>query len=245
MTWVKVDDAFPSHPKVVGLSDAAIATWLRGVCYSSQNLTDGFIPEAALRLVGNRKAAAALVGAGLWAETVDGWRIHEYEQHQRSREQVQRERELARQRSAVRRAKSDGSSRELRAKTAVSSRDVTLPEKSREEKNPPGDDTPATPPFVARYAARYSEGHQGADPPRAWRAAAGAAVKRALADGVDEETIGLALERAADENKAPGVLANLIADIQANGVAPAPALDDPPYRPAYWDEWVPDGTAKR
>jgi hypothetical protein len=45
---VKIDDQFPDHPKVVALSDAAIALWLRGICYCSRYLTDGAIPERVL-----------------------------------------------------------------------------------------------------------------------------------------------------------------------------------------------------
>lgn len=127
MTWVKVEDTFPDHPKVLGLSDAALACWLRGLCYSSRHLTDGHLPAAALRVLGTSRATAELVTAGLWESVADGWRIHGYEDHQRSRSQVEKVRESARARAR--------SSRELRANTRRSSREVTQPESESESES--------------------------------------------------------------------------------------------------------------
>jgi hypothetical protein len=64
MTWVKVDDQMPEHPKVVGLSDKAFRSNVEGWCYASRYLTDGELPKAWV----GRRAARDLIGAGLWHE---------------------------------------------------------------------------------------------------------------------------------------------------------------------------------
>ena len=100
MTWVKLDDTCPDHPSILGLSDAAFACWVRGLCFSSRHLTDGFVPTVALRSVGTVRASTELVSAGKWKKVDGGWHIHGYEDHQRTRVQVQAERERWRQRQA-------------------------------------------------------------------------------------------------------------------------------------------------
>lgn len=92
MTWIKLDNTCPDHPGLVGLSDAAFACWVRGLCYASRHLTDGFLPRAALRTLGTAKAAADLVASGRWHETPEGWLIHDYEEHQRTRDEVEERR---------------------------------------------------------------------------------------------------------------------------------------------------------
>ena len=44
MAWIKIDDSFPDHPKVIGLSDKAFRIHIEGLCYSGRFLTDGLIP---------------------------------------------------------------------------------------------------------------------------------------------------------------------------------------------------------
>lgn len=124
MTWIKLDDSCPHHPKLVGLPDAAFACWVRGICYSSLYLTDGLVPTAALRQVGTPKAAAELVIAGLWVVVEGGWRIHDYEDHQSSRDDVLDRRDKARERQQRHRAVTRMSQRD----TPVSHIEVTLPE---------------------------------------------------------------------------------------------------------------------
>ena len=84
MTHVIVDDQFPDHPKVIGLSDAAIAAWLRGLCYASRYMTDGFIAAQVQKKVGTKRACDQLVAAGLWDEADGGWQIHDYRIMQRT-----------------------------------------------------------------------------------------------------------------------------------------------------------------
>lgn len=95
MAWVKLDDGFFRHHKAVQAGrdarDLALASW----CFSSASLSDGFIPEAALRQlaadagVGQpKKLAERLVDVGLWEHTQGGYRIHDYLDFNPSRERV-------------------------------------------------------------------------------------------------------------------------------------------------------------
>ena len=97
MTWVKIDDNFPDHPRVIGLSDAAFRTHLTAMCYSARYLTDGSIPSSALRSIGPRKCAQELEAAGLWQRTDHGWSIRDYLDYNPSRASIEADRERKRQ----------------------------------------------------------------------------------------------------------------------------------------------------
>lgn len=94
MPWFKVDDGFWRHPKVMDLPDAAVALWTKAGSWSADQLTDGEVPKAALRLVnGKPKAADALCDVGLWTPSVKGWEFHDWTEYQPTREQVEAKRE--------------------------------------------------------------------------------------------------------------------------------------------------------
>ena len=88
--WLRLDDTFPEHPKVVGLSDAAFRLHVSALCYAHRNLTDGHVPDgwALPRLV---RAVPSLEAAHLWVPDPegDGWIIHGYTDWQRSRAEVE------------------------------------------------------------------------------------------------------------------------------------------------------------
>lgn len=46
MTWVRIDDGFYQHPKVVAAGPLAMAMQVAALCYCNRNLTDGFVPWA-------------------------------------------------------------------------------------------------------------------------------------------------------------------------------------------------------
>jgi hypothetical protein len=137
-TWVKLDDTFPDHPKVLAVGDEAAWLYVAGLCHCSRHLSDGFIAAAVLRrLTGQRNPEALaerLVAERLWEPAEGGWQVHGYSEHQRTREQVEHDREKARERAQR--------SRELRAKSrrdaARTSGEVTEPvECSEVTDNPP------------------------------------------------------------------------------------------------------------
>ena len=100
-TWFKVSNNFPDHVDVIGLSDSAFRSFIQSLAYSSRNETDGWIPVAAARRVMSKKRdAAELVEAGRLVERSGGWLIVNYLDHQRSKAQIEAEREAARKRKA-------------------------------------------------------------------------------------------------------------------------------------------------
>jgi hypothetical protein len=107
VTWVRLDDSMPEHPKMVGLTDRAFRQHIAALCYSNRNLTDGAIPLViAHRLVtSGKRHAGELVTAGIWDTTNDGYQIHDYEDYQPTRAAVMRDREKTAERVARWRAR--------------------------------------------------------------------------------------------------------------------------------------------
>lgn len=96
MTWLRIDDRFTEHPKVVGLPDGAFRLHVHALCYAARNLTDGRITTGALRgLRGTVRQAATLVEAGVWEKASGDWQIHDYLKYNPSSSQVAEEREAA------------------------------------------------------------------------------------------------------------------------------------------------------
>ena len=91
MPWVRLDDQFPNHPKVVGVGPLGIALQVAALCYSNRYLTDGFIPAAAVPTLIDFSeldehafngmggvcwlAVGKLVSAGMWEEAPGGYTI--------------------------------------------------------------------------------------------------------------------------------------------------------------------------
>lgn len=99
MTWIKIDDSFPDHPKIIGLSDKAFRAHIQGLCYCGRFLTDGFIPLVAVKRLADDEAVQELFAASLWLHHSDGIIIDNYLEHQTSKEEVEHKRELSRKRS--------------------------------------------------------------------------------------------------------------------------------------------------
>jgi hypothetical protein len=106
VSWVRLDDGFPRHPKVRRLSPVAFVLHVSAMCWSAEQLTDGMILDHQLHDVSDlspkqvAKSVAELLGRGLW-EAVDGaYLIHDYLDYNPSRADVEKEREAkkARQR---------------------------------------------------------------------------------------------------------------------------------------------------
>lgn len=111
MAWFKVDENFDTHPRMLGLSGDAIATWLRALAYCNRHATDGLIPGKALRLVESHAdgdTTGELVEAGLWLPTSDGWQIRDFLDWNRSkaeRDELSEKRSEAGRRGGKARAK--------------------------------------------------------------------------------------------------------------------------------------------
>jgi len=118
MAWVRIDDGFPEHRKVVAVGPLGMAMQVAGICYCNRNLTDGFIPWAAARTLltweflgeqgeqGAKRYTIAvtcgmqgddvttefviglLLEAGIWEEVEGGYQIHDYDEYQPTKAEV-------------------------------------------------------------------------------------------------------------------------------------------------------------
>ncbi|WP_405561891.1 hypothetical protein [Streptomyces sp. NBC_01180] len=97
MPWVRLDDRFPSHRKVALLSDRAFRLHITALCWSSENLTEGKILDAELRVIAhirNTKAAAKeLEERGLWDRVEGGWELHDFLEYNPDKAKVQADRD--------------------------------------------------------------------------------------------------------------------------------------------------------
>jgi general stress protein YciG len=84
VTWFKVDDKLHSHSKtrkVLAEAPAALALWVVAGSWSSDNLTDGFVPDHQLPWlipVGAEDMARQLVTARLWKRAKGGYQFHQW-----------------------------------------------------------------------------------------------------------------------------------------------------------------------
>jgi hypothetical protein len=97
MAWVRLDDTFPEHPKLVQAGPTAGWLWLVGLAYCARYLTDGRIPAATVpRLARDtiatrtrQRCVKTLVKVGLWERDTNGdIHVHDYLEYQPSRAEV-------------------------------------------------------------------------------------------------------------------------------------------------------------
>lgn len=128
MTWIKLVDTFPDHPKAALAGYRAGWLYVCGLCYCSRHLTDGVIPRSIVArltdLPSPLKHAAHLVSIGLWEVHEEGWAVHDYVAHQTSREDVETKREATAERVRKHREKVSCNS----VTNGVTNADVTAPE---------------------------------------------------------------------------------------------------------------------
>src|SRR5689334_9647610 len=118
MAWVKLDDGFTDHPKILALTDRAFRLHVAAMCYSGRYLTDGYIDPGGLRRVlavhqGRKRDVDALVQAGIWEPDGDGgYHIHDWLDWNRPAEKVKhvREESAKRQQQYRDRRKGEGQS---------------------------------------------------------------------------------------------------------------------------------------
>ena len=97
MPWVRIDEHFADHPKIVQAGPEAMALYVAGLCYCNRFQTDGKIPPSKARtlldLPDVDTTIKRLVTATLWEEQGDGrFQVHDYLEYQPSKEQVEEER---------------------------------------------------------------------------------------------------------------------------------------------------------
>ena len=169
MPWVRLDDQFPQHPKVLAVGPLGMAMQVAGLCYCNRYLTDGYIPIAAvpslldLNLHGGDyiPIVTKLVDKGLWKPAKDGYKIHNYFLYQMSKKDVLKEREKARVRKSHSRkshaAVTDMSRRDTGGShggSHTTPNPIPIPSQSPEIKTPPG-----SPESAAKSPPRVTAGN--------------------------------------------------------------------------------------
>ena len=149
MPWTRLDDQFHTNPKVTSLPDTAFRMYVNGLVWSVANLTDGRIPfvnasQTLSKPHGNsvRNAIRYLVETGLWTPDTDEkdvWWVHDFDQYQPTKSQVEQEREANRRRVAKHRdRRGNGVTEPLR--NGITEEDVTalvIPPHPIPDKNSP------------------------------------------------------------------------------------------------------------
>lgn len=132
MTWLKIDDRFVRHPKVMPLSDKAFRLHLGALCYCAESLTDGRVSEHAVRMllpvVGAqtwKKYVNELVTAGLWTVEEHGWNINDYLDYNPSSVKVREQR--------IRNAERQSRYRDFHRSNGVSNAAPSRPVKNQEQ----------------------------------------------------------------------------------------------------------------
>lgn len=139
MAWVRIDDHFTEHPKLVQAGPLGVAMQIAALCYANRHLTDGELPaNIVARFMPTvcydpetgeeitwRDVADRLVEIGIWHKTESGYVIHDYLEYQPSKADVEAERAAARERMArirsKRKANQSRSSDDVRANIERSS----------------------------------------------------------------------------------------------------------------------------
>jgi hypothetical protein len=147
MPWARFDDRFPSNRKVRLLSDGAFRLYVSSICWSAENLTDGVVKTAELRLVADVKSsrtrAQELVEHGLFEELPGiGWRIHDYHEYNPTAEQVKADRAAKTARQQRWRTKHKGDAPDPRPPRRTTDVDASTDASQDASRDAPGDAAP-------------------------------------------------------------------------------------------------------
>lgn len=101
--WIRLDDGFASHPKLLRCDAEARWLYIAGLCHAARYLTDGHLLSTdainlAARLKRPKVAIRQLVSAGLWEKVTDGFVVHDYLTYNPSRKQIEAQRAETRDR---------------------------------------------------------------------------------------------------------------------------------------------------
>lgn len=122
MSWAKIDDQFPHHPKIVTAGPIAELLHVRAICYCCRYLTDGFLPSGAVSSIltglehvglttggvpGMFEVGSAaddidwtvhMVEHGLWHPCKGGYQVHDFLEYNPTKQQVTAAREATNKR---------------------------------------------------------------------------------------------------------------------------------------------------
>jgi hypothetical protein len=92
MTWIRVDDHFADHPKVMALGSdrlAGLGLWHVAASYSARYLTDGYVPSTHVRAHAPQRLVSRMVTVGLFDPVDGGYMLHDWLNYNPSRKAVE------------------------------------------------------------------------------------------------------------------------------------------------------------
>lgn len=143
MVWFMVDDKLWGHPKTLRAGNEAIGLWVRAGSYAMGYLTEGVVENDMLAMLGGTsELAQRLVDVGLWEMVDGGYAFRDWEDYQRTREQVEHDREVNRERQRRHRQRRRASANSVdNPVDNAASNDVTSePEELVHVETPPSDE---------------------------------------------------------------------------------------------------------
>jgi hypothetical protein len=112
MSWIRLPDTIIDDPDLLELSSHAFRIYISMTSWSGKHLTDGVVPVGMIRHVcamiprtSRPRAVQELIDSGLFLDHGDSIEIKDYLVHQRSKAEVDRDRETNRQKQADHRAR--------------------------------------------------------------------------------------------------------------------------------------------
>lgn len=105
--WIRLDTDLFENPKFLYLQEdrqyKLIVVHLQGMCYAGRHGLAGFIPKAALRILGATQSDAnKLAAAGLWSPAPGGWTVKDWDEYQLVDDDAQKRREKAQRAASAR-----------------------------------------------------------------------------------------------------------------------------------------------
>jgi hypothetical protein len=113
LKWIRLETSMFENPKLLYLQEdkqyRTVVAYLQSMCYSGRHGLAGFVPKAALRVIGATAADAnRLVTEGLWLPAPGGWSINGWDEYQLSNDEALRRSEKAKKAAAARWANRNG-----------------------------------------------------------------------------------------------------------------------------------------
>lgn len=91
MTWIRVDDHFADHPKVMALEGdrlPGLGLWHVAASYSARYLTDGYVPASYVKAHAPQRLINRMVSVGLFDPVEGGYLLHDWLEYNPSRDAV-------------------------------------------------------------------------------------------------------------------------------------------------------------
>lgn len=98
MSWIKLDDQWMDHPKIIRAGRDARDIWLASITWCAKHLTDGYFPTellpslavmAGVDVANCQTFARTLLDLCLWDATDDGYIVHDYLDYNPTKEQTE------------------------------------------------------------------------------------------------------------------------------------------------------------